>query len=232
MGERLRGRADGFLILSPWNESIPVLRRLRENGMAFLSLGSSWLGEDLPAVDSDNISGAAQAVDYLIGLGHQRIGLIGAPEMLSNSADRHAGFRRALARHGIDYRGAWFMASATGGPLTDSDKAHLVELVRQPGGPTAVVSVGYELAVDAIKAFQNSGLSVPENVSVVGFDDTFTAAFLTPPLTTVVQPLQEMGRRAALRLDAILRGSDDSPVIERFPVRLVVRGSCAPPRQR
>jgi DNA-binding LacI/PurR family transcriptional regulator len=235
MVSRLHGRADGFLMMSPPDEALPAIRSLRAEGIPVLAVGSSWPGEDIPAVDSDNILGAHQAVEFIASRGHQRIGLIGGPEDLSNSRDRHVGFAESMREAGLQPREDWTLLSESASTLTDAEKRRIVQISKDPAGPTAFFAAGYELAVRAIEALQREGLRVPEDISIVGFDDTFSAAFLNPPLTTVVQPLGSMGVRAVQRLDAMLRGETDEgqgQMVERLPTYLVVRGSCAEPASR
>lgn len=226
---RLKSRADGFLFMTPPDEAIPALRRMMAERMPFLSVGSSWLDESIPALDTDNIIGAALAVEHLVKLGHKRIGIVGAPENMTNSRDRHIGFRDALVAHGIEYHPEWFVPCASASTVSREEMEALVRVMEGPEPPTAFFAAGYEMAVHSIEALQNRGLTVPDDVSVVGFDDKFSAAFLHPPLTTVAQPLDAMGRRAVERLEESVRGSTPESIIERLPTRLVVRRSTAPP---
>jgi DNA-binding LacI/PurR family transcriptional regulator len=230
-GSRLRTRGDGFLFMTPTDEAIPVLRRMSMEHLPFVAVGSSWLDEDIPALDTDNILGASLAVEHLHSLGHKRIAFVGAPENMSNSRDRHIGFRSALAARGIEYHPEWFIACESATTMSLEEMDHVAEVMHGPNRPTAVFAAGYELAVHTIETLQNCETRVPETVSVIGFDDKFSAAFLHPPLTTIAQPLDTMGRRAVERLEAIVRGDVSGPKIERLATRLLVRQSTAPPRE-
>ncbi|HEY3267312.1 MAG TPA: GntR family transcriptional regulator [Armatimonadota bacterium] len=224
---RLAGRANGFLIVSSPDDAIPTLRHLRDEGTPFLSVGSSWLDEDIPAVDSDNILGSDLAVGHLASLGHTRIGLIGAPEYRSNARDRRVGFEAALNARGLPFSRRWNVPCPGEAHVSDDEREQIVAIARAPDGPTAFVAAGYLLAVITIEALGNAGLSVPNDVSVVGFDDKVSAAFLSPALTTVAQPLEEMGFRAVKRLEGIVRG-EPAGGVERLPTSLVVRESAGP----
>jgi DNA-binding LacI/PurR family transcriptional regulator len=226
---RLKSRADGFLFMTPQNEAIPALHAMRAARLAAVSVGSSWLDEEIPAVDTDNILGAQLAVEHLVGLGHTRIGFMGAPETMSNSRDRHIGFIGALKDRGLAYHPEWLIPCESASTVSHSELEHLCQVLGAPERPTAIFAAGYELAVHGIEAMQNHGICVPNAVSVVGFDDKFSAAFLHPPLTTVAQPLEEMGRRAVDRVEALARGETPASLIERLPTTLVVRQSTAPP---
>lgn len=235
MVQRLHGRADGFLMMSPPDDALPAIRRLRAEGIPIMVVGSSWDGEDIPAVDSDNLLGARQAVEFLASQGHRRIGLIGGPEEMSNSRDRHLGFRDSLCALDLSYDPDWVITAGDARALTPDEKRDIVRVSQLADGPTAFFAAGYELAVRAIEALQSDGIRVPEDVSMVGFDDSFSAAFLNPPLTTVVQPLGSMGVRAVQRLDAILSGRTEDAgkeTVERLNTHLVVRQSCAAPARR
>lgn len=228
---RLQGRANGFLIVFSPDEALPTLRHLREEGVPFLSVGSSWLDEDIPAVDCDNILGSELAVEYLASLGHRRIGFIGAPENRSNARDRHVAFVAALEARGLPLEHKWFVQALEEGKLSDELRLRIAAIAGEPDGPTAFLAAGYSLAINAIETLTNAGLNVPKDVSVIGFDDKFSAAFLNPPLTTVAQPLEEMGGRAVKRLEGIVWG-DVAGGVERLPTRLVVRDSAGPPPRR
>lgn len=224
---RLRGRADGILFMSPADETIPALLRIRAAGVPILCVGSSWEDVSISAVDTDNIQGATLAMEHLISLEHTRIAMMGAPENMSNSRDRHIGFRAALEAHGLEYRPEWFLACGSAVVVTESERLQLLEMLRGPDAPTAIFAAGYVLAVSAIETIQSAGLSVPEDYSVVGFDDKFSAAFLNPPLTTVAQPLEDMGRHAVERLEAVLSGERSALSVERLSTTLIVRQSTA-----
>lgn len=227
---RLRDRADGFLLVSPGDGALPALRNIRDEKLCFLSLGSSWLDEDIPAVDSDNILGARQAVEYLAGLGHKRIGFLGAPEDMSNAYDRREGFCRAMDEMSLPIRKEWMLLLQGQWAMPDSEREQILRIATNPDGPTAFFTAGYFLAVNSIETMQSAGLRIPADISVVGFDDKFSAAFLNPPLTTIAQPLEEMGERAVRRLEAMIQGKDDAVGVERLPTHMVVRQSCAAPR--
>lgn len=226
---RLPGRANGFLMVFPPDEALPTLRHLQQEHVPFLSVGSSWLDEDIPAVDCDNILGAELAVEHLASMGHKRIGFIGAPENRSNARDRHISFVSALEARGLPLEEKWTVRALEEGKLSEELRLRIAAIARDPDGPTAFLAAGYFLAINAIEALTSAQKSVPADISVIGFDDKFSAAFLNPPLTTVSQPLQEMGRRAVQRLESMVWGGSASGV-ERLPTQLVVRDSVAPPR--
>src|SRR5581483_3470059 len=114
-------------------------------------------------------------------------------------------------------------------PLLEPVHAQVTQLLSRTPRPTAFFCGGYYLALEAMKAVQEAGLCLPDEVSVVGFDDPVTARYLSPPLTTVHQPLEEMGRHATLELLDWLRTHEEPPLRTVLPATLRVRGTTAPP---
>ncbi len=180
----------------------------------------------IASVGATNFSGGVAAAQHLLDLGHTRIAYLGAlADAASNQARAH-GYQAALEASGVDVGDGYvrngdydYHSGLIGG-------AALLELPRRP---TAVFATTDEIAAGLYEAARLAGLRVPEDLSVVGFDDTDVARLLSPPLTTVRQPLREMGRvalRTALRLAA--GEQPDSHHVE-LATELVVRSSTAPP---
>lgn len=171
----------------------------------------------------DDVDAATIAVEHLAGLGHRRIAFVGASTRLS-AALRVVGFRDAAGRVGAE------SAEVVSSPdsLEESDRASRA-LLSGPQRPTAVVAYDDMVAIGVIRAAHALGLSVPEQLSVVGIDDIDVAAFMEPPLTTVRQPKHELGRRAADALLTVLRGGT-MPAGQALQGDLMLRGSTAPPR--
>jgi len=185
----------------------------------------------LPAITSDNRGGARQAAEHLINLGHRRIGHITAPRTNAAAAARLLGVRDALRRAALDPDQ---LAVAEGDGHVAGGERAMSELLERTPAPTAVVCYNDLTAIGAIRAVARTGRSVPEDISLIGFDDIELAQWTDPPLTTIAQPKQEMGAWAFARL-AI---SEDGPRRDartgtvRLPTSLVVRASTAPPRRR
>ncbi len=175
-------------------------------------------------VDSDNEGGAAQAVEHLVGLGHTRIAhLRGRPDLASAQL-REAGYRRALVAAGLRVDESLVR---DGGYQEDRSAEVALDLLSGPDRPTAVFAANDSSAVGVLRSAAALGLRVPEDLSVVGFDDVPQAATTTPPLTTVAQPLVELGSRAVEMLLAMLRGEQTSDHV-RLPTTLRVRQSTGP----
>ena len=180
----------------------------------------------IPVIRTDHRSGATEATWHLIELGHRRIAHIAGRKRVPSSARRIEGYREALAAAGLVsapeliHPGDFSMQSGAEG---------MEQLLQLEEPPTAVLCGNDEMAFGAIRTLHARGLSVPGDVSIVGFDDQNMAEFYSPPLTTVHIPRHELGRRAALELIERLEGRTVSPEIV-LPTRLVIRGSTAAPR--
>jgi DNA-binding LacI/PurR family transcriptional regulator len=188
----------------------------------------------------DDGSGAEAAAAHLIGLGHRRLGLICfelAPDRRGGPVDaaRRAGARFAVTRARLDGY-AHGLAGAADVEVTIEETAHnsqgdgqaaALALLRRDERPTGLLAMSDELALGALAAAAECGLSVPGDVSVVGFDDTPAAGRATPALTTVAQPLRPKGELAGDALLALLDGRPVQPAA--LPTRLVVRASTGPP---
>ncbi|MGI5268891.1 substrate-binding domain-containing protein [Nonomuraea sp. CA-218870] len=174
-----------------------------------------------PVVTSANRAGARAAVTHLIGLGHERIAVITGRPGVPCGADRLAGYRDAMAAAGLPADPAWQACGYFQAGL--ARRAALDLLNRLPAPPTAVFACSDTMAIGVYEALAERGLSVPGDVSVVGFDDAAEAGGVTPALTTVRQPLRHLGAAA---LATLLPGGAPSSV--ELPTALVPRSSTAP----
>ncbi len=223
------GTTDGALIVLP-EESSEELEQLLVQGYRFVVVDPrERLDESIPAVSAAHASGADQAIRHLLALGHRRIGAITGPRGWVATEDRRRGYHAALAAAGIlpDPElevGADF--EIDGG---ERAAAHLLDL---PEPPTAIFALNDNLAIGTIQAARALGLRVPEDLSVVGFDDVEHATVVSPKLTTIRQPLAEMGRMAVSMLVRLLEHQRFETLHVELGTRLVVRDSTAPPRTR
>lgn len=186
-------------------------------------------GPEGPAtIDSDNIHGARSAVEHLISLGHTRIGFMGGRPDLRSAQLREQGYRDALAAAGIAVDERLMRVGGYHPDLTEGPARDLLSLPASER-PTAVFAANDISAIRVITVAQELGLEVPGDLSVVGYDNVPDAANCTPPLTTVAQPLHEMGGTAMRMLLAMLAGTSGERHVQ-LPTELVVRLSTAPPR--
>ena len=184
---------------------------------------------DLPTVESDSFGGARQATQYLIELGHTRIAFMGGRPDLRSAALRDAGYRRALTDAGIP-----FDPSLVRDGLYQQQTARepAMSLLTAPNRPTAVFAANDLSGIAILEVASELGLDVPGDLSVVGFDDIHEASQMTPPLTTIHQPMQTLGATAARMVVALMAGETLDTTHILLPTRLVPRATTAPPRVR
>ena len=192
-------------------------------------MGSTTLDTSEHMVASNDCEVVVEAVQHLITLGHRRIGLIAGPHGFRSARERRKGFEQALSDAGIKLPRSMI---AEGTYTFESGLAAADRLLDLSPRPTAIFSCNDEMAAATLHAAQRRGMSVPEDLSIIGFDDTAIAAHIWPPLTTVHWPIVSMGRSAALKLLADFFGDEqgvEEPSL--FPSTLVHRASVAPPRR-
>jgi len=202
------------------------VRRLARADLPLVAIDMDLAGPKVEVVMSDNEGGAIAAVDHLHGLGHRRIATITGMLESRPGADRLRGYRAAIQGHGLAYRDDYV---AYGNFYAESGRAATARLLALPERPTAIFAASDLMAIGAIRAAAEAGLRVPEDVSVVGFDDIQLAPHVNPPLTTMRQDKLGLGYAAGDALVARVAGADDRPSLRTLAVELVVRGSTAPP---
>src|ERR671934_1470522 len=220
----MHGLTDGALIVMP-EESSVELERLVDAGYRFVVVDPIMpLAERIPSVSAAHTSGADQAMRHLLGLGHRRIAQITGPRGWVATEDRRRGYRAALAAAGILPDPALEVEAV---PEVDPGRAAAEQLLDLPEPPTAIFAFNDNIAIGAIQAARARGLCVPDDLSVVGFDDVEPATIVSPALTTVRQPLAEMGRTAVSLLVRLLEGQQIETLHLELSTRLVVRESTA-----
>jgi LacI family transcriptional regulator len=181
---------------------------------------------DLPTVESDSFGGARHATEYLIELGHRRIGFVAGRPDLRSSILRDAGYRRALEAAGVPFDPSLV---AVGRYEHDTVREVAHRLLSRPDRPTAVFAANDLSAIAVIEVAAELGLAVPRDLSVVGFDDVPDASQSSPALTTVHQPMQRLGAEAVKLLTALMNGETPERTHLGLPTRLVRRATTAPP---
>jgi DNA-binding LacI/PurR family transcriptional regulator len=197
-------RLDGII----WME--PIYTRqiddaVRAAGVPCVVINNCDEDVDIDVVQSDNRSSSRQAVEYLLNLGHRSIGFLGGWLHLSNHKDRFAGYRERMAEAGLAAQDDWIIDDIT--LWNDEGGAEgLHRLLGRRNRPTAVMLCSDYLSVGAYRAASEMGVDIPRDLSIISFDDFPLARYLDPPLTTLRQPLQEIGEFAALRLAGLMGG--------------------------
>lgn len=224
---RLSGTlTDGTILVTPWVTKVV-------SPTPVVAIDPKAGASDIPSVASDNVSGAVAAVDHLLELGHRRIALVAGRPDLESARAREQGYRTALERAGVPIDPHLIGEGEYNPDVAEKTVRRLLAL---PDPPTAIFAANDLSAIRAIEVARDLGLTVPEDLSVVGFDDIPEAARTTPPLTTIAQPIQQMGAEAVTLVRRLIAephpsaGADHDPVHLILPTHLVVRGSTTTPR--
>ena len=210
---------DGAILVTPsvltMSTTVPVVAVDPHRGRA-----------DLPSVEADSRGGAIQAVEHLVRLGHRRIGFLAGRGDLRSASLREAGYVQALAAAGIARDPG---LTRDGEFELGAGRTAARELLTLPDRPSAVFAANDLMAVSVLRTAHELGLRVPDDLSVVGFDDIPEAAREQPALTTVRQPMHRLGTVATTMLFSLLGGVDPAEAEVVLPTKLVVRGTTAPP---
>lgn len=224
--EQMRAHGvDGLIVTPPESEALNAVLVATASALPIVGIGLRTDPQVTDLVTSDTRSGARAAVEHLLALGHRRIAYVGSPSMASG---RRGGYQDALVAAGLGDDPALVVV----GELNRAaGYAALARLLALDEPPTAVFTANDAVALGVIQAAHERRMAVPDELSVIGYDDVDLAAHAVPPLTTVAQPMAEMGARAVDLLVARLRGTDPdrAPQQVELPVQLVVRGSTAVP---
>ncbi|MFZ2636829.1 MAG: LacI family DNA-binding transcriptional regulator [Rectinemataceae bacterium] len=217
---------DGLVVLLPRNFE-EYGDELLKTHFPIVLVDHRGVESEFPSITAANRPGAYEATHYLISLGHRRIGFVTGLMDFGCSRDRLDGYRDALRDAGIDFDPALI---APGDFSQASGKNSAAKLLGGPHRPTAIFCSNDEMAFGAIAAAREAGLNIPDDLSVIGFDDLPSAAFSVPALTTVRQPLHAMGRSAAsLLLRQISGEASDDPLSKEVTLEtsLVLRDTCS-----
>ncbi len=218
--------SDGGVLITP-TESPDELRTLQDQGYPFVVVDPrEELPVGIPTVSAANVSGGMEAGEHLVGLGHRRIGVITGPRDLASMEDRYAGFCAALAGAGIlpDPE-----LVHRGNLDAQSGRAAAKALLQLPDRPTAIFALNDNMAAGALQAARELDLAVPRDLSIIGFDALEPSRISLPRLTTIRQPLEEMGRLAVQLLTNVLDGQRTDAMRVELATELLVGESTAPP---
>jgi LacI family transcriptional regulator len=218
---------EGVILVLP-DEHAVYVEELHRHGIPFAVVDDR--GEslpDVPSVGATNFAGGFAATEYLLSLGHRRIAVIGGQPYKCTTA-RLAGYRAALQEAGVPVEP---LLMQPGSFQAKAGYASANALLDVPEPPTAIFAGNDLQAMGVYRALYERGLRVPDDMSVVGFDDVPLVALLTPALTTVRQPVREMGALATRMLLRIVAGETLESARVELTTSLMVRESCAPPRR-
>ncbi|HEX2913701.1 MAG TPA: LacI family DNA-binding transcriptional regulator [Chloroflexia bacterium] len=220
-----QGTADGMLLILPRNAEA-YLESLRRRRFPYVLVDHQGIDEFGPSVGTTNWQGGYDATKYLIELGHRRIGFItGTPE-LGCSRKRLEGYKDALIAHGLPVDPELIRE---GDFYQPTGYKNTVELLQLANPPTAIFASNDSMAFGVMEAVRERGLSIPADVSIIGFDDIPQASSVHPRLTTVRQPLEQMGRVSTKMLLDLIENPDRPPEKIELPTKLIIGHTCRAP---
>ncbi|MGV3617411.1 MAG: LacI family DNA-binding transcriptional regulator [Fimbriimonas sp.] len=215
------GRADGVIMLAPFVDS-PIVGGLLERGTPFAVTNTDICG--VPSYTCDNRHGVRVALEYLHSLGHRKVAHLAGPATLTDGGERCAAFVAIAGELGLETRPDWIVPSHLEANLA---REGLLPILQSKDRPTAVFCFNDDVASGAYKAAESLGMRIPDDLSVIGFDNSFRCEHLTPSLTSVEQPIDLLARFA---FEAVMAQVNRKPAeSQRLLTRLVVRESTASP---
>lgn len=221
--DRMRAnQVDGLIFVTNEPDDGKLARALNETPGAVL-VDEDVPGTRVPKVLCDNEKGGLLAGRHLLAAGHRRIAYIGGPSGLASSRERRAGLLTAIA----STAGAELTWEASGPYTLSGGEAAVASLLAHGTAATAVFCASDEITLGALSVFRERGVSVPEDISIVSFDDSGPLHLLSPPITAIRQPIEAIGECAVALISA---PPHEHPTCQRLPVQLVQRGSVAQPR--
>ena len=220
-----RKRVDGLILTSATMDD-PYLGDLAKTRIPFILVSRLCNSVDAPYVVANDRAGARLAVEHLIELGHERIGFIGGPANVQSSRDRMASYREVLREHGLAEKEEWMSFSDFTQAAGRKVGRHMLSL---PERPSAIFAANDVTALGVLEVAEELGYQIPDDLSLVGYDDITYASLPRIQLTTVAQPAQEMGQIAGEWLLSSIEGHKSYPLRCVLNPHLVVRCSTAPP---
>lgn len=223
--ERLHDRhVDGLLMMTNTPDD-GTLARLIGKRKNVVIVDEDIPGVSVPRLFVENTEGAHAATRHLIEAGHRRIAYLGGPHGLLTVTERREGFLMAMNEAGIAVRSEYVAIGSFAPELASAATRKFLEL---PLPPTAIFASSDYLAIGAVMGLKAAGVSMPDDISLIGFDDMPLGSLLTPALTAIRQPVEQLGRQGFQTLLALLNG-EAPPLLTRLPVELIRRQSVAAP---
>jgi DNA-binding LacI/PurR family transcriptional regulator len=213
---------DGFIV-APSHGKDQHIMQVIENGYSVVCIDRGLNGMDVDVVKVNNEAGAFGAIEYLIHLGHRKIAHITGHPQIPTTVERVAGYENAMAKHNIEIDARLIKNSKSN---YQSGAALMQELLDLADPPTAVFTANNLLTLGALKTIHENGLSIPDDISIVGFDDMYWSMSLNPPLTAVRQSGYDIGNRAAQLLLKKIANPDRPTSSVVLDTELIVRQSC------
>lgn len=213
---------DGIMVMSQSEIDQPFIEYAAEKDIPLVVLNRQIDGIQVMNYVPDDQGGAFKLVEHLIAKGHRKIAIIEGKQGFKSTQARREGYNEAMSRHGVPVQAAYVMR---GEYDLESGYAAMTRLLELEEGPTAVFCCNDDMALGAVKAITEHGLRVPDDVSIVGFDNLLFSGFITPALTTVRRPIEELSRAAAAKLLSFIEKKETERSTVFFHTELVVRES-------
>ncbi len=217
-------RVDGFILVRTTADD-PRIALLQDHNFPFVAFGRADETADFSFVDEDGTDGFRQAVDHLVALGHRRIACIAEPRTLTKSRQRVQGYIDGLMSNALPVDESLIVE---GRFRQRSGRESTEQLLDLPNPPTAIVAVNDLLAIGAMSAIQDRGLTVGKDVSVTGFDDITLSNYVSPALTTLHMPAHDMGRQLCQNLHKVITSNGKERPQTIVVPKLIVRNSTGP----
>ena len=223
----LERKVDGVAIMTSEMDS-ELIRMLSGRGIPIVFLDTGAVGDRISDISLDYESGVDQAIDHLTSLGHRKIGFVGGPVNLASARTRHRAFLASLERKKLGHREEFIRA---GNHRFDGGYAAMADILKLDQRPTAVLASNDLTAIGVMRAIYAAGLRVPEDISVVGFDDIALSSFMSPPLTTIRLPRAHIAEYAFASLYAASQRGVNQGVTHIVRAELIIRESTAAVRK-
>lgn len=217
--------AQGLLVVRPDFADNAIIDVIQSSGIPVVLVPGALDESPAPSVAADNAGGSAAAVEHLTSLGHRDIGFVGLTATIPDHFERLSAFLRETGNRGITVHPEWIRIAHENKPTRFRD--HLSDWLSKDRHPSAVICSDFLMTLSVLGRLRELGLSVPNDVSVVTFDDPAAAAQMDPALTAVSQPISRLGYRSVQRLLECIAGQE-VPHSDRLPTELIVRESTAP----
>ena len=212
---------DGLILLKTKTND-PHLAELARSGFPYIVVNYRKFGDNFNFVDSENIKGAELAVEHLISRGHKKIAFVAGSMDEVNARDRLKGYKNVLKKYGLPFKDEYIIYGDFNKETAFENSKKLLELQDRP---TAVFCSDDYMALGVIEQIKKYNLSVPKDIAVVGFDNIEIGGFSKPALTTVKQPMYEIGKTSSEALLALIKKTRKSPIRIMLKTELIIRES-------
>lgn len=212
---------DGIILLKTKIDD-PFIDDLAEFGFPFILVNNKRIDKKVSFIDSENVKGAKQAVNYLYSKGHKKIAFIAGSMDETNAKDRFIGYKEALKSLGLPFHQNYVVYGEFCKDKAYKEVGKLLELKNRP---TAIFSSDDYMAIGAIEKIKNAGLSVPNDIAIVGFDDIEIGSFTQPSLTTIQQPMYQIGKQSFENLLLLMNNKKKAPIRIMLKTELIIRDS-------